>query len=490
MVLYRQWRPRRFSEVVGQPAITRTLQNVLRAGRVGHAYLFSGPRGTGKTTVARLLARAVNCQAPTGPEPCNECPACRSALEGASPDVVEIDAASHRGIEEMRDLRERVRSAPVMSRYRVYVIDEAHMLTPEAFNALLKTLEEPPSHAIFILATTEPHKMPVTVLSRCQRFDFRRVPEADIRAALESAAAAEGAEVTPAAMAAMASRAEGSLRDALGLLEQCLAYAGSRLDLEQVHEVLGTVDGRFLERLAGGLRDGSARELLALVEEVVAGGKDVRQLVRDLMDYLRGQLVAAVEGGSDGGWRPAELIRQLQEIARAEADMRWSPHPRLVLEMALLRLTPTGAMEVAEEAVAPAPNPPAPESGRARQPAAVESEATGSSGIDWPRVLTAVHTRSVPLHTFLQKASPIEAGEGRLTLVFAADAEVQMKRVAAGSPGILEEVLAEVTGRGWEIGFEVAPLTGASRRRKRNEPSEPLVSQTLTLFEGEVVDDG
>jgi len=479
IVLYRQWRPRRFSEVVGQPAIRRTLENALRADRVGHAYLFAGPRGTGKTTVARLLARAVNCQAPAGPEPCNECPPCRSALEGASPDVVEIDAASHRGIDEMRDLRERVRAAPAISRFRVYVIDEAHMLTPEAFNALLKTLEEPPSHAIFILATTEPHKMPVTVLSRCQRFDFRRVPEAEIRSALESVAAAEGAEVTSAAMAAMASRAEGSLRDALGLLEQCLAYAGSRLDLEQVHEVLGTVDGRFLERLAVGVRDGSVRELLALVEEVVAGGKDVRQLVRDLMDYLRGQLVAAVEGGSDGGWKPAELIRQLQEIARAEADMRWSPHPRLVLEMSLLRLSPTGAMEVAGETVAPAPSPPAPESARARQP-----------GIDWPRVLAAVQARSVPLHSFLRKASPIEAGEGRLTLAFAAGAEVQMQRVAAGSPGILEEVLAEVTGRGWEIRFEVAPLTRAGRRRKRDEANEPLVSQTLSLFEGEVVDDG
>ena len=484
MVLYRQWRPRDFNQVVGQPAVTRTLQNALRAGRVSHAYLFAGPRGTGKTTVARVLARAVNCQGRTGPDPCNQCLACLSTLEGSSPDVVEIDAASHRGIDEMRDLRERVRFAPALSRYRVYVIDEVHMLTPEAFNALLKTLEEPPSHVIFILATTEPHRVPLTVLSRCQRFDFRRLPEADIREVLETVAAAEGAEITSEAVAAMARRAEGSLRDGLGLLEQCLAYAGSRLDLDQVHEVLGTVDRGLLERLAQGLRDGAVRELLALVEEVAAGGKDMRQLARDLMDHLREQLVMAVEGGGDGGWPPAHLIRNMQELAQAETDMRWSPHPRLVLEMALIRLTPICAAEAAGESVAPAP-----EGAPGGQPAAVASPRTGSPGLDWPRVLAVIHARSIPLHSFLRTASPIEAGEGELTLVFPADAEVHMKRVAAQSPGILEEILAEVTGREWEIRFELGPQTATSRRRKRSEPHEPLVRQALTLFEGEVVDD-
>jgi len=255
------------------------------------------------------------------------------------------------------------------------------------------------------------------------------------------------------------------------------------------------VEGEVLERLAHGLREGAARELLELVEEVVAGGKDVRQLVRDLMDYLREQLVAAVEGGGDGGWKPANLIRTMRELAQAEADMRWSPHPRLVLEMALLRLTPVSSMEVA----APPPpaetaSPPVPGSAGDDRPAGdgppvVQPQKTSDAGVDWPRILAAVRAANVPLHSFLRMAQPIQAGEGRLTLAFPAHAEVQMKRAAAQSPGILEQTLAEITGQQWEICFELDSKTPPRRPRKRSETSEPLVRQALTLFEGEVVED-
>ncbi|MDQ7794641.1 MAG: DNA polymerase III subunit gamma/tau [bacterium] len=486
LALYRQWRPRSFSEVAGQAHITRTLQNALKAGRISHAYLFTGPRGTGKTTVARILARAVNCETGPSPEPCNECAPCRSSLAGSSPDVVEIDAASHRGIDEMRDLRERVRFAPAASRYRVYVVDEVHMLTPEAFNALLKTLEEPPSHAIFVLATTEPHKIPLTVMSRCQRFDFRRLAENEIRDVLTTVAAAEEAEVQPGAVAAIARRAEGSLRDALGVLDQCLAYAGSRVDVEQVHEVLGTVQQDILDRMAGCLRQGTIVPLLELLDEVVAAGKDIRQLTRDLTEHLRGRLVAALAGSGEG-WALGELLSALEGLAQAEADMRWSPQPRLVLEMALFRLTGCraatgGSVEAGEPLGPPQPATPEPEATAAPGPAAATP-----ADLDrlWPQVLRAVEARSVPLRSFLQSGRPVGSAEGTVTLGFPFSSEVQMRRIATRGKKILTEALREVTGQDWDIRFnlveESPPQCAGS--------GGTLEKQVVDLFGGVVVED-
>jgi DNA polymerase-3 subunit gamma/tau len=294
--LYRRWRSRTFDQIIGQDHVTHTLLNALRAGRVGHAYLFAGPRGTGKTTTARVLAKAVNCLDPQNGEPCNRCNICRSLNEGRSLDLIEIDAASNRGIDEIRALREKIAFAPSECRYKVYVIDEVHMLTNEAFNALLKTLEEPPPHAIFVMATTEPQRIPLTVLSRCQRFDFHRVPLSGIKQKLELICQQESIRIQPAALEAIARHATGSLRDAESLLDQLVSFGMEEITLDDVRRVLGSAPEEVIAGIIQALVAGDVGAGLKWINEALDGGVEARQLTREVLDYLRGLLL--VKSGS------------------------------------------------------------------------------------------------------------------------------------------------------------------------------------------------
>lgn len=348
--LYRSWRPQTFSQLVGQEHISRTLKNALAQGKVAHGYIFCGPRGTGKTSTARILAKSINCHAPQGGEPCNQCPSCRRINDGASMDVIEIDAASNRGIDEMRDLREKVRLAPAQERFKVYIIDEVHMLTTEAFNAFLKTLEEPPQHVIFVLATTEPHKVPATILSRCQRFDFRRLGFGAIRSRLKDVALASGVKVTDGALKVLARAAGGSLRDGLSMLDQCLAYVGGGsgevLDEKQVTEVLGMLDEERLLALGQALAEGDGARVLEVLDEAAEAGKDPRQMAKDIVSYFRFLLQLNLtdkrRGGSPGAFReqarlftPDRIIAIMRSVSAAESEMRWSAQPQVILEVAL-----------------------------------------------------------------------------------------------------------------------------------------------------------
>jgi DNA polymerase-3 subunit gamma/tau len=363
-VLYRKWRPQTFAEVVGQEPITQTVRNSVAAGRLAHAYLFCGPRGTGKTSMGRLLAKAANCSAPLDGEPCNTCESCRAFLEGRAIDLVEMDAASNRGIEEIRKLRDRVGLAPMAGRYKVYLVDEVHMLTAEAYNALLKTLEEPPPHVIFVLATTESHKVPATIISRCQRFDFRRLPMAAVVAGLQRICQGEGIGMDEAALQEIARSAGGSLRDAINLVEQLASYYGPSPSLEQVRDSLGlTADARSRELvrqvLAKDLSEG-----LKLIAAVRDDGVDMRQFQRELVGYLRSLLLvkAGAEETLDLGAEEMDEMRSLaegasaEELARAlrafgQADFRDDAQSSLPLELAL-----------AEHVLGPpAPEAPAPE---------------------------------------------------------------------------------------------------------------------------------
>jgi len=354
--VYRRWRPQTFEEIIGQERITRTLQNAIKAGRTSHAYLFAGHRGTGKTTTARIFAKALNCLNGPTPTPDNTCPACEAISRGVSMDVIEIDGASNTSVDDVRDLKEKIVLAPTESRYKVYIIDEVHMLSTSAFNALLKTLEEPPAHAVFILVTTEPHRIPPTVLSRCQRFDFRRVSFGEISARLRAIAEADGIAIDDAALAQIARNADGSVRDAESVLDQLSAYNDGRIGKELVTGVLGLVDEETASAFAEATLGRDVAAALRLAQEATDSGRDIRQLLRTLLEYFRDLLLVKTCGPAarDILDAPAEhvahltkqaegagvsdLLRAVRVLNDAVTDARWSAQPRLALEVALIRL--------------------------------------------------------------------------------------------------------------------------------------------------------
>jgi DNA polymerase-3 subunit gamma/tau len=354
-VLARKWRPQTFEEVMGQEPITRTLQNALAGGRVAHAFLFSGPRGVGKTSVARILAKALNCEAGPTPHPDNTCQMCREITNGSSLDVLEIDGASNRGIDEVRDLREKIKYLPAQGKYKVYIIDEVHMLTKEAFNALLKTLEEPPAHAVFVLATTEPHKVPVTIMSRCQRYDFRRIPTGVIQAHLAKLAEQEGWHIDPEGLALVARAAEGGLRDAQGFLDQVVTFGGDGVNAAEIARILGVTDRGSLLGALQAIINRNGPDLLNLIEALYTQGHDLGRFYQDLILYARHLLVAGLHpearhlaAVADTEWD--DLIRLagqvptvhlhnlLSVLLQGEEELKRSPQPRLALEVLLLRV--------------------------------------------------------------------------------------------------------------------------------------------------------
>ena len=289
--LYRKFRPTTFSEIVGQEHITKTLKNQINSGRVGHAYLFNGGRGTGKTSAAKILARAVNCLNPKDGEPCNECEICKGILSGSLTDVVEMDAASNNSVEDIRSIREEVNFLPTLAKYRVYIIDEVHMLSTGAFNALLKTLEEPPAHVKFILATTEPQKIPATILSRCQRFDFKRISNEDIIKRLKIVCDQSNIEITQEALTTIAVLAEGAMRDALSILERCLQDGDTNIDENKVKDLVGIPKLTYVSKMTEAIIDYNVEEALKTIDEVLAEGKDINNLLWELIKYTKDILV-------------------------------------------------------------------------------------------------------------------------------------------------------------------------------------------------------
>ena len=353
--LYRVYRPKTFGDVVGQEHIVKTLKNQIKNNNIGHAYLFSGTRGTGKTSTAKIFARAVNCLNPINEEPCNECEICIDALNDNIMDIVEIDAASNNSVDDIRELRESVKYTPSKAKYKVYIIDEVHMLSQGAFNALLKTLEEPPSYVIFILATTEPHKIPATILSRCQRFDFKRVSSKDIASRMSYICKKENIEAEEKALSLIARNSQGALRDALSILDQCMSFGNEKIEYNDVIELLGTVNIDELFELSQSIIDENTKKSLEILNEFIIWGKDIRNLINDLIDHFRNLMVCKVSKDLDEIISlPEESIERLKEqsqnvnindlirilniLSETQDSMKSSSNTRILAEVTIMKI--------------------------------------------------------------------------------------------------------------------------------------------------------
>lgn len=510
IALYRSWRPQMFKDMVGQQHIIQTLQNAIREQRVSHAYLFNGPRGTGKTTTAKVLAKAVNCMHGPAIEPCNTCATCIGITEGHIMDVVEIDAASNRGIDEIRDIRDKVRYAPTEVRYKVYIIDEVHMLTAEAFNALLKTLEEPPAHVIFILATTEPHKLPATIISRCQRFDFRQVSTEEQVSRLNEICQEEGIEATNEALSYIARLSEGGMRDAISLLEQTSAFANRSITLEAAVEVTGGIAAEQFYSLAEAIQQQNAASMLSLVESLMQAGKSPDKCLENLMYYFRDLLVLKLAAGGSAterivdaqrfqamasAYSAEQLFRMIEILNHYQQELKHAAQPQTLLEVALLKLCSAsgervgGAPEASsqevtqlrqqvqqlegqlakllKQGVAAVPQAQQPErqaprrnfaaSGTNRPKvkldrylAALQGQETQEARMKWGDIMMRVKERKVTVQAWLKDSELVAAAEGQLLLTFKNDMHREMTERPAHRE-LIEQVAGEVMNRPYQL---------------------------------------
>ncbi len=521
-VIARKYRPRNFSELIGQQHVRTTLENALSRGRVAHGYIFSGQRGTGKTTVARIVARCLNCEKGPAIEPCGECSSCTEIAAGNAMDVIEIDAASNRGINEMRELRESVRFRPARDRYKIFIIDEAHQITNEAFNALLKTLEEPPGWVVFILCTTESHKIPGTIASRCQQFSFRSVDYDTVLERLEWICGQEGIAAEPEALSVITLAGEGSVRDSLSALDQAIACCGENLEAGPVRQLLGRFSFDTLERAASALSEQSAPVMLELVQELESNGQNLQHFCRELCRFFRNLLVTKIAGESSrliaaaagerermaqlaGQFSEEELTRYLHLTLELFHQMQFSLHPRMHLELGLVKLVHAGRLRSLEEilgalepgggAASPAPvsKPSPPRSGPV--PAASGDAAAGSpvSAGDWKRRL--VQTLSEKGLTFITDAvehSEVNDRGGELEFVTSREFAMAIRsRELQKAADTLARRPVKIVVRAGEAAL-AAPMAGPEASHGEEEATRralenPEVQRFRELFPGSEV---
>lgn len=503
--LYRSFRPETFSQIIGQTHIVRILQNQIRSGQVGHAYLFCGTRGTGKTTTARILAKAVNCLAEEGDRPCGQCQHCLAIQKGVFMDVIEIDAASNNGVDNVRELKDSLQYPPAQGRKKVYIIDEVHMLSINASNALLKSLEEPPENVIFILATTEPQKLPATILSRCIRLDFKRISEKLLIENMASICMERGVTPEPEALSLIAADADGSARDSLSLLDQCLASGDRTLTRDGVLELLGTVGEEVLIRLTDLIQTGETRETLVLLDQIISDGKEVRQLMKDLLSHFRNLLIAKyVENPMDLIHLSAENVQRIVEqsqrsglefinsgileLARMQSEARWSTQPRVLLELCLIQLSApiqAGAQTAAQiplrQAAPAAPKPAVPKPAAAPVTAATAAtEATpapqSSKELDslWMKVL---HEGADRKGSFAMLARGTKLSEmNQQQFCIACENEIAARQVESEKQ-MIEELMTKHCGRPLRVTYTMGDGQAAAEQSSVEELAEQISGQ-------------
>lgn len=521
--LYLKYRPQTFEEIDGQGHVTRTLKNALAMGRIAHAYLFTGPRGTGKTSTARILAKAVNCISETKEHPCNECSICRSINEERLLDLVEIDAASNTGVDDIRELREKVDFRPSEARFKVYIVDEAHMLSNAAFNALLKTLEEPPPHVIFVLATTEPNKVPATITSRCQRFDFRRATLQELVKQLSEIARKENLEIEPSAINLIARQATGSFRDATSLLDQLMAFSDGGVTLAQVQALLGAASLETIRDIVSSMANNELAAGVSIIGQAVDGGADPRQLAREVVDYLRGLLLSragttgALELGAETQsemvaiaqlFSTEKILRSIRLFNQAAFELRGTSNTTLPLEMALVEsiLTPgvepslptlhareTGKKSPLTSVAAPTESRPAtatthkpkatapkgPEAGQQenKDKAAVGDLTLESVVEQWGRMMGSLRKSSKSVEALLRDAEPLSVQDRQVTIGFFYELhKARIENDKHAKPQI-EKIFAEIFGAPVRIRCVLSP----KKQKMKAAQDDPLIRAALNM---------
>jgi DNA polymerase-3 subunit gamma/tau len=542
LVLARKYRPQAFDQVIEQTHITRTLTNAISAGRVAHAILFSGPRGTGKTTVARILAKAMNCQQGPTPEPCNICRSCNEITAGHAIDVFEIDGASNNSVDQIRELRENIKYMPAHSPSKIYIIDEVHMLSAAAFNALLKTLEEPPSHVMFMFATTEPHKIPITILSRCQRYDFRRIGLDSISSHLASLCRREGFEIAAESLGLIAREAGGSMRDALSLLDQLMTCAQGLVTHEQVLDILGVIDRKIIFDLADSILNADIHAMLDILGDVYDRGHDMKKLYADLLEHFRNLLIVAMDDKIEKlvdlpSGEIAQLVIQAKPLSAgslnhvldilfsAETSLRMSPQPKLALEMTLIKLLQTkpalpidvliDKLDALRQEVS-AEDPPhkkSPEHDSSRPEAQTlraaseerpkgagaeaDAPADKSSGNEeeiWKRICKIVSQKNPSLAANLAKSRLKNITERSLE-IDVPDNEFTINMIQREkNMVVLQQVCMEVFGHKQNIRVTVSKSMGDRHKKKKDNQlkqkalDHPLVADAIEIFDGKLID--